>query len=160
LLTPKRLDILTKALVSLQKATDVCLLLVPFQGSQDLAIAQKIATQLTGVYHIVQLSDPREIKGVFQGVEMTIGMRLHSLIMAASEGCRCHGLSYDPKVSYLMKTLEMPGWELSQLPDDPNQISTTWIEHYANGDGLNQAQIQSLCDRALMHQSVLFQALQ
>ncbi|MGK7930098.1 MAG: polysaccharide pyruvyl transferase CsaB [Microcystaceae cyanobacterium] len=160
LLTEKRLDILTKALISFQKATNICLLLVPFQGSQDLAIAQKIASQLTGVHHIVQLSDPREIKGIFQGVEMTIGMRLHSLIMAASEGCRCHGLSYDPKVSYLMETLDIPGWELSQLPDEPNEISTAWLDYYANGEGLNQGQIQSLCDRALMHQSVLFQALQ
>lgn len=157
LLTSKKIDILTQALISFQKATNVYLLLIPFQGSQDLAIAQQIASHLQYNYKILQFSDPREMKGVFQGVEMTIGMRLHSLIMAAAEGNRCHGLSYDPKVSYLMQSLGMPGWELQELPDDPNVISTAWLEHYVNGEGLNQLQIHSLRDRALIHQSVLEQ---
>jgi len=39
---------------------------------------------------------------------MAIGMRFHSLIMAAAE-C-CFALSYDPKVSQLMEELAMPGW--------------------------------------------------
>jgi len=33
-----------------------------------------------------------------------------------------------------MEELAMPGWDLAQLPDDPNLISQTWLEHYANGD--------------------------
>lgn len=90
---------------------------------------------------------------------MAIGMRLHSLIMAAAEGCRCFALSYDPKVSQLMKELEMPGWDLAQLPEDPNLMSQTWLEHYANGDSLTPEQIQSLVDRALMHKDLLSEAL-
>lgn len=90
---------------------------------------------------------------------MAIGMRYHSLIMAATEGCRCFAISYDPKVSKLMTELEMPGWELAQLPDDPNIMSRTWIEHYANGDPLTPEQIQSLVDRALMHRDLLSEVL-
>jgi polysaccharide pyruvyl transferase CsaB len=154
-LTPKRIATLTQALIDFQKATNVCILLVPFQASQDLAIARSIAEQLKGETHIISLDDPRELKGLFRGVEMTIGMRLHSLIMAAAEECRCFALSYDPKVSRLMEEIEIPGWELETIPDDPNVISTAWLEHYANGESLSSDRIQSLIDRAFIHREVL-----
>jgi len=86
-------------------------------------------------------------------------MRLHSLIMAASEGCRCFALSYDPKVNRLMEDLDMPGWDLEKLPEDVNDISKTWIEHYANGEPLSPDKIQFLIDRALIHRELLADAL-
>jgi len=154
-LTPKRLANLTRALVDFQKATQAFILLLPFQKSEDLAIAQAIQPQLKDVSKILLLEDPQLLKGVYKGVEMAIGMRLHSLIMAAAEGCRCFALSYDPKVNRLMEELEMPGWDLASLPDEPNIISKTWMEHYANGDPLSSEQIQSLVDRAFMHKDIL-----
>ena len=154
-LTSQRLRVLTQALIDFQKATNTCILLVPFQASQDLDIARSIAKQLPGRYQIIQLENPRELKGVFKGVEMTIGMRLHSLIMAASEDCKCFALSYDPKVNYLMEEIEIPGWDLDKLPDDPNIISTAWLEYFVNGEPLLKDRIQSLRDRAFMHQEIL-----
>jgi polysaccharide pyruvyl transferase CsaB len=158
-LTPARLAVLTRALIDFQKATQACILLIPFQASQDLAIAQTIQPQLPGVSEILRLEHPEELKGVFRGVEMTIAMRLHGLIMAAAEGCRCFALSYDPKVTQLMQELEMPGCRVSELPQDPNQLSHLWIELYANGEALSDDQIHSRIDRALMHQAVLQQVL-
>lgn len=158
-LTPERLANLTRALVDFQKATQTCILLVPFQASQDLSLAESIQSQLTGPNQIFQLEDPRELKGLFRGVEMAIGMRYHSLIMAAAEECRCFALSYDPKVSQLMIELNLPGWDIAELPDDPNLISQTWLNHYANGEPLTPDQIQSLVDRALMHRDVLIDTL-
>ncbi|NES70308.1 MAG: polysaccharide pyruvyl transferase CsaB, partial [Okeania sp. SIO2D1] len=101
-LTPQRLANLTQALQQFQQATNACILLIPFQLSQDSAIAQSIASQLLGSKQIISLEEPGKLKSVFKGVEMVIGMRLHSLIMAAAEACRCFALSYDPKVSLLM----------------------------------------------------------
>lgn len=158
-LTTTRLNNLTRALIDFQKATQTCILLIPFQQSQDLAICHAIAPQLPGVSHILSLSDPKALKGVFRGVEMAIGMRLHSLIMAASEECRCFALSYDPKVSKLMTELDMPGWNLTSIPDDPNLICHAWLEQYANGDSLTPNQIQSLVDRSLIHRDLLYQVL-
>lgn len=157
-LTETRLANLTRALADFQKATQTFILLLPFQKSEDLAIAEAIQRQLKDCSQIMCLEDPQLLKGVYRGVEMTIGMRLHSLIMAAAEGCRCFALSYDPKVNRLMEDLEMPGWDLATLPDDANFISTTWMEHYANGDPLSSEQIQSLVDRALMHRELLSEA--
>jgi polysaccharide pyruvyl transferase CsaB len=158
-LTPERIACLTRALVDFQKATQTCILLVPFQASQDLPIAQSIQPHLTGPNHIFSLEDPRELKGLFQGVEMAIGMRYHSLIMAAAAECRCFALSYDPKVSQLMEELNLPGWELDQIPDDHNQITQSWLEYYANGDPLNTDQIKALVDRSLIHRDLLAAAL-
>lgn len=154
-LTSQRLAHLTSALVTFQKATQTYILLVPFQESQDLQIAQSIASQLTGPHQIFRIEDPKELKGLFQGVDMAIGMRYHSLIMAAAAGCRCFALSYDPKVSQLMAELDLPGWDVAQLPDDPNLISQTWLNYYAHGDPLTTTKIRSLVDRALMHQDLL-----
>ncbi|MGB3694396.1 MAG: polysaccharide pyruvyl transferase CsaB [Spirulinaceae cyanobacterium] len=154
-LTSQVLANLTKALQQFQAATNTCILLIPFQASQDGAIALSIANQLQGPHKIISLEDPRQLKSVFRGVEMVIGMRYHSLIMGAGEECRCFALSYDPKVSLLMAQLNLPGWELAAMPEEPNLISQAWIEQYANGEALNKAQIQSLVDRALMHQEIL-----
>lgn len=158
-LTPTRLQVLTRALSDFQKATQTCLLLIPFQPEQDLAIAQSIQPQLSGPSHILTLEDPQQLRGVFEGVEMAIAMRFHGLIMAAAAECRCFAISYDPKVSQLMQDLDLPGWTLDQIPDDPNQICQTWLELYANGDPLSADQLHSLKDRALMHQDLLHQAL-
>jgi len=158
-LTETRLANLTRALVDFQKATQTFILLLPFQQRQDLPIAHAIQPQLKDVSQIICLSEPQLLKGVFRGVEMAIGMRLHSLIMAAAEGCRCFAISYDPKINRLMEDLDMPGWDLATLPDDPNLISKTWIEHYANGEPLSPETIQSLVDRALMHRDMLRLAL-
>ncbi|MGL5081313.1 MAG: polysaccharide pyruvyl transferase CsaB [Microcoleaceae cyanobacterium] len=154
-LNSQRLGALIQALKSFQKATDTFILLVPFQPTQDTAIAQLIHKILPNHSQIVTLDDPRMLKGLFQGVEMVIGMRYHSLIMAAAEQCRCFAISYDPKVTQLMQELDLPGWEVEQLPEDANVISTAWLEHYANGEALSPAKIEFLVDRAKMHQELL-----
>jgi polysaccharide pyruvyl transferase CsaB len=160
-LTESRLDQFTQALASFQKATQTCLLLVPFQPIKDLPIAEYIQPRLPGPSHIYALDNPHQLKGLFRGVEMTLGMRLHALIMAAAEGCRCFGLSYDPKVSHLMTDLDLPGFDLNpqavshRWPDSTEQMTQAWLEVYANGDPLSPEQISSRVDRALMHRDLL-----
>ena len=158
-LTPARLECLTQALVEFQQATQTYILLLPFQVSRDLAIAEGIQPRLSGPSKILVLEHPQELKGVFRSVEMVIAMRLHGLIMAAAEGCRCFGLSYDPKVSQLMASLDLPGWQLPEIPLNARQICQTWLEFYANGRGLSPEQIQTLIDRALLHQALLQETL-
>ncbi|MEA5574130.1 polysaccharide pyruvyl transferase CsaB [Calothrix sp. UHCC 0171] len=158
-LTAPKLARITKALVDFQKATQTYIILLPFQKTQDMAIAQAIQPALKDVSKILHFEEPEVLKGVFRGVDMAIGMRLHSLIMAASEGCKTFALSYDPKVNRLMEDTDMPGWDLANLPEDANEISTAWIEHYANGEPLSADKIQFLLDRALIHQAVLSDAL-
>ncbi|NER38226.1 MAG: polysaccharide pyruvyl transferase CsaB [Oscillatoria sp. SIO1A7] len=159
LLTAARLANLSRALVDFQEATNTCILLVPFQASKDLAIAQEIQPQLTGPSQIFSLEDPQELKGLFREVEMTIGMRYHSLIMAAAEGCRCFALSYDPKVSQLMAEFNLPGWELSALPEDADAIAKSWIDFYAKGEALSGEIISSTVELSLLHRELLWETI-
>jgi polysaccharide pyruvyl transferase WcaK-like protein len=99
------------------------------------------------------------LKGVFHGVEMTIAMRFHGLIMAAASECRCFAVSYDPKVSQLMRDLDLAGWAIDQMPTDSKQISQEWLELYANGEALSTDQIAAIVDRALIHREVLWDTL-
>lgn len=165
-LTAARLAAIATALNSFQKATGACLVLVPFQPVKDEAIAQFIASKLSGSYHIYNLRQPKQIKGLFRGVEMTIGMRFHSLIMSAAEGCRSFAISYDPKVDALASALSLPGYDLSpkstvlpHLPEDPSILCKAWLDCYANGEALTPDQIQSQVDRAFMHKDLLASAL-
>jgi len=158
-LTPKRLDNLTRALVLFQHATDASILLLPFQRDQDLPIAQAIGPQLPGVSQILTLEDPPVLKGVFQGVQMAIAMRLHAIIMGAAAPCQCFALSYDPKVDQLMAELDLPGWQLAQMPEDPHLLCKTWLAHFRQREPLDAHQIQSLVDRAGRHRDLLHQVL-
>ncbi|MEM6591235.1 MAG: polysaccharide pyruvyl transferase CsaB [Cyanobacteria bacterium P01_C01_bin.73] len=165
-LTPARLEAIATALKQFQTATQACVLLVPFQPSKDLAIAQRLHNELSGPSQIYRLEQPAQLKGLFRGVEMVIGMRFHALVMAAAEGCRCFGLSYDPKVVQLLSDLNLPGWDLdpaaiaptshyAPLPEHPGAITEAWLQHYANGDPLDPTQISALVDRAYLHRELL-----
>jgi polysaccharide pyruvyl transferase CsaB len=157
LLTPRRLEVLSLALQSFQQATQTYILLVPFQPKQDLPIAEILASRLPPpVRCIWRETNPRLLKGLFRGVEMTIAMRLHGVIMAVSEGCRCFALSYDPKVRAVMHALDLEGCDLANLPDQPAQITKDWLDTYANGNALDEIQISALIDRAKIHQELLF----
>ncbi len=157
-LTPHRLGLLIQALIDLQAATQAFIILVPFQASEDLAIAQLIHSRMPEHSQVVSLTDPRALKGAFTGVKMAIAMRYHALISAASAQCQCFALSYDPKVTKLMAELNLPGWELAGIPEDVAQIRTAWLNHYTQAEPLPSAQVQSLIDRALIHRELLAQA--
>ncbi|MDA0673225.1 MAG: polysaccharide pyruvyl transferase CsaB [Cyanobacteria bacterium] len=169
-LTAPRIAQFTTALADFQRATQTCVLLVPFQPSHDRPLAEHIQRTLPGPSEIMAPSDPRQLKGLFRGVDMAIAMRLHGLIMAAAEGCRCFALSYDPKVTHLMADVAMPGWAMDPAdtqpaaplrpwPDTAAAMTQQWLEHYTNGEPPSRDQIQSRRDRAYLHRDLLHQTL-
>jgi polysaccharide pyruvyl transferase CsaB len=162
-LTADRLSILTKALQNLQQQTLAHVLLIPFQiktGSDpasdaDVQIALQIHRQLPTASQMVLLHNPRQLQGVFHGVDLTITMRYHGLVMAAAAGSRCFGLSYDPKVQSLLQTLDMPGWQLTAIPTDPQQVYQQWLDCYQHGNRLSPVQQISWANQARRHASLL-----
>ncbi|MGD1907902.1 MAG: polysaccharide pyruvyl transferase CsaB [Leptolyngbyaceae cyanobacterium] len=161
-LTTARLAQLTEALVALQKQTQWAIALVPFQPSHDLPIAEAIQPHLPGPSQILTVRDPRQLKGLFQGAELAIAMRLHALIMAAAEGCRCFALSYDPKVSHLMADQKMMGWEMNPAgidssadtlrpwPTDAETMVKQWLDLQNSTIALS-----ATAQGALAHQALL-----
>ena len=154
LLTAERLGTLIRALKDFQAQSDSFILLIPFQPVQDLAIAEQIAAYLEQ-RKIMSIQDPKQLKGLFKQVKMAVGMRLHSLIMAVAEGCKSFALSYDPKVSQLMSELQLPGYELAELPEDSQIITNIWLKQYCSKQTVSEDKIQLLIDRASTHQQLL-----
>lgn len=154
-LTDTILNNLIDALNLFQTATNTTILLIPFQKSKDLAIAKQINLKLKGENDIIMIENPRTLKGLFKQIKMTIGMRLHSLIMAAAEGSNCFALSYDPKVTTLMRELNLVGWTLPKIPEKPNLISDAWLKNYNQPQQLSIDDINSLQKKALLHKELL-----
>ena len=50
---------------------------------------------------------PEVTAGIFSLAGITVGMRLHSLIMSAAAGVPAFGISYDPKVDALYEMLPL-----------------------------------------------------
>ena len=142
------------------------ILLVPFQPVKDGAIADIVASHLSGPYQIYSLSQPQQLKGLFREVAMTIGMRFHALIMSAAEGARSFAISYDPKVDALAQALNLPGYDLEPtpmvlptLPDDPALITQAWLDCYHSGNALSENQSMQMVTGALRHQALLSEIL-
>lgn len=159
LLTDKRLDILSQALGQLQAETQARMVLVPFQPRSDLAIARRLHQQLGEASQILDIADPRQLKGVLSQTRLTIAMRFHGLVMAAAEGVPIFGLSYDPKVARLLEALEAPGWDLADLPSNPQDVCRTWRKCYEERRALDASQLSAWKERALQHQQVFAECL-
>ncbi|AFY59365.1 polysaccharide pyruvyl transferase CsaB [Synechococcus sp. PCC 6312] len=154
-LTPRGLSLLTAALVDFQKATDTFIVLIPFQKSKDVPLATLLQAHLPKVSKTVYLENPRQLKGFFETVEMTIAMRLHALIMAAAAGSKCFALSYDPKVQALAKELTLPHWILPDLPNTASEMTQAWLDLYTHGQALSPKRIQGICQATQAHQNAL-----
>jgi len=102
------LDPLAEALsVLLSDGYQVCL--VPFHVPGDLVFCQTIAASIgQDVVIIDRQVDLKEVAALFSQAELVIGMRLHSLIIAAALGTPMVGISYDPKVEAFLRTVEQP----------------------------------------------------
>ncbi len=164
-LTTQRLRILIQALTDFQRRQQVHLILVPFQldphtqVGPDLVIAQAVNEGLPGSSEVVVLQDPRQLRALFQHVEMTIAMRYHGLVMAAAAGCKCFSLSYDPKVMALAKQLDMPVWDLKALPEDPQTMTQAWCNYFEAEHGLGAAGLERWQQSGRIHADLLQQAL-
>ncbi|MCM1981662.1 polysaccharide pyruvyl transferase CsaB [Lyngbya confervoides] len=158
-LTEDRLDCIIQALGQIQAQNQAKLLLLPFQRSQDYEIALQIQTRLPNPSELVMLEDPRRLKGIFQRIDLVIAMRLHALIMAASEGCRGYALSYDPKVRQLMEDLHLPGIDLETLPPHPQSLIQDWQQALESPASFDSGIIRDRIEAAKAHQQLLHQVL-
>jgi len=150
-LKKEKIEVISKVLKALQKQLNASIIFIPFQLSKDLEICQELADKLTKNYQIISIENPQELKGLFVSIEMLMGMRLHSLIMAGSENCKCFALSYDPKVTNLMKETGIEGYDLDYLPSSVEEITKKCLDTYNNPNPLTPEHIRNLAENALQH---------
>lgn len=78
---------------------------IPMHYPEDVQVSKKMSDSLPGsiIYSGNRL--PQNILDFTGTMDYVIGMRLHSLIMAAAAGVPYMGLSYDPKVKSFVETM-------------------------------------------------------
>ncbi len=102
---------------------------IPLKKPDDSEISKKIQEIMqTKSYILKKNYTSEEIIGIFGECELTIGMRLHSLVYAASCGVAAIGIVYDPKIKgfadYMDTTMLVEIDELSsnKLVEEADEI--------------------------------------
>lgn len=101
------------------------LLLVGMQSPDDLVMAKEIGDK-TGVAYQPKPWTPEQMLGVLGKCKLVVGMRLHSLIFAASAGVPFLGISYDPKVEQFIRAAGQEGIGLDEMASLPEKVRKTW----------------------------------
>lgn len=91
---------------------DVNVVLIPMHYPEDLNISREITDQVkaNGCYVMEDKYTVEQIMGITKTFEMIIAMRLHALIYAATQEVPIVGLSYDPKVVGILRSLGMDNY--------------------------------------------------
>ncbi len=77
---------------------------IPMQAAKDEAISRSIMSRMTEPASIIDKRlNVSEIISVVSALDICIGMRLHSLIYAASGNVPLIGIAYDPKIKSFMR---------------------------------------------------------
>lgn len=90
---------------------------IPMQYPEDIYISEEIANLMNKKPKIIKGKyNPKEVIGIISGLDLLIGMRLHSLIFAAITAVPMVGLEYDPKIlSFLNSVKQQSGGRVEDL---------------------------------------------
>ncbi len=102
-----RLDEAVRLAELLQQAGREVVLL-PFHRGEDEKLAADINARLAHKAEIAPCGTPELAMQTLSSVDFVVGMRLHSLIMAAALGLPALAVSYDPKVDAFAGMMDMP----------------------------------------------------
>ena len=105
---------LAAALDQFREAHEAHIIFIPFQVLEralenDHAAAVELTSMMQNQDRITLLAEsypPAVVRGLISHCQLLVGMRLHSLIFAATTGVPAVALVYDPKVANFMESLE------------------------------------------------------
>jgi polysaccharide pyruvyl transferase CsaB len=99
---------ISHALDSFLDEHDVNVLFIPFWTGRDHTIHEGIISNMRNAEQTFTISQsycPDEIKGIISRLDIMVGMRLHSLIIASSLGIPFVGIMYAPKVKHFIYSI-------------------------------------------------------
>lgn len=84
-------------------------LIIPMHHPEDLNLSKKLLARLSKDcgYVIEDKYSVEDIMGIIKNLDLIVAMRLHALIYAATQNIPIVGLVYDPKLTGLLKELEI-----------------------------------------------------
>jgi polysaccharide pyruvyl transferase CsaB len=124
----RALESLASALRSVVNSRNAEVVLVPLRTARhdnDVAIADRVASMMACPERTRVLRDTPAVStfiDMIDGCDLLVGMRLHSLILAATRGVPMVGLSYMPKVSRFMDSIGQTRFCMSLETVSPEQL--------------------------------------
>ena len=116
---------------------------IPMQHPADFEISKDIISRMRHNASVIEkMYTPEVMLGLTGRLELLVGMRLHSLIYAASQSVPLIGLVYEPKVDAFLKEIEQPSvGSLDKL--DGDKICTVLDEVWKNRSQIREKLSQS-----------------
>ncbi len=123
--------------------------LLPFHSGVDEKMAEDINELLDVKVEILKSTDPAKVYGNVKCLDFLVGMRLHSLVMAASAKVPTAAISYDPKIDSFAQLADIPlmgdYWKITakqiayavtmgleqEAPDHTDRFEAMWEEPLA-----------------------------
>ena len=146
----KQLKAFSAVLAQFASRVNAQILLIPFQPNHDTwmcdeaayAISCRPASYSPPVFVLQRFSSPIEMQGLIGQLDLMVGMRLHALIMAASQTVPAVGLVYDPKVRLFSEAMEYPYVSsiasLSETEVFYQYLEETWQHRESRKQSLHQ----------------------
>jgi len=107
----KFLEVFSAALIKVHAEIKVPIVFVTTQH-HDIDVTQELIERLPAEIKTARIDNRdynhAKIKGVLRHIDLLCGMRLHSLIMASAELAPVVGITYQPKVAYYFRELDLP----------------------------------------------------
>ena len=115
--------------------------LIPMQPSYDSEICARTAARLRDAKVnavVVENFTTEELREIVGGARALIGMRLHALIFAATEGVPSLALAYDPKVGAFMEYAGLGEWALPAFHVDDRIVLSKMEEILAREEDIRE----------------------
>jgi polysaccharide pyruvyl transferase CsaB len=122
---------LTKALQLIRDKLDVEIRFLPFHLPSDIEASKDVIRAMESQEHVsikTEAVHPQQMLVEVSKCDLLIGMRLHSLIYAASQQIPMIGISYDPKIDQFLQLLELKAaattehFDADQLAEEALQL--------------------------------------
>jgi len=113
------------------------IILIPFQPA-DEKLCRSVAEQTSGMAKALEKFSPAETAELIAGLDILVGMRLHSIILAAVSGVPFIAVSYDPKIENFVSELNAGSmFRIDEL--SPEKLSAGIESIHAKSPELRQA---------------------
>lgn len=137
----KFLQVFSEALKKVHAELKVPVVFVNTQH-HDIEVSQELIDRLPPEIKTARIDNRdynhAQIKGVLRHLDLLCGMRLHSLIMASAELAPVVGITYQPKVAYYFRELELPERTLSFDEFTPESLSTLILDGWRDREDLSK----------------------
>lgn len=126
------IEMLAKAMQEAGLTKNHIIVPIPLQTAQDIKPLEAFVSTWTALGgkiaspHLGELEKPSQWLKLIGSLDLVVGMRLHSLIMALSSGVPCVGIAYDPKVTNVLEKFAQPNLPYVRGEKPKDDAAVAW----------------------------------